>query len=282
VSLTSILGTKEARAFLKGLIINPRMPEKLDILIEPTTNSYTRMGTGFDYAARFGLEKRFDTVIRRPNLVAEDAVHLIIQNNNGEIYDSSVRELNRALESIERVGEDWSGVDGIEAAKACLQLADFDVVYRTGRVFPTNPISNEEANELLELYRSIPWSFYADFHSIYVNPTFGACTSRVRGADADIVVDDLLIDIKTTKKPNLDLDMVRQLVGYALLCNKSGIDGDRGEASPYEIRRVGIYFSRSVHLHVMNLEDCIADESRGIVLDYILNHPHANTKIEVD
>ena len=45
--------------------------------------------------------------------------------------------------------------------------------------------------------------YYKDYtfksEKCYLNPTFGDASNLVGGADADIILDDMLIDIKTTK-----------------------------------------------------------------------------------
>lgn len=58
------------------------------------------------------------------------------------------------------------------------------------------------------------------------------------GADADLIWDSCLIDIKTSSRSALDLGWLRQLLGYALL--------DWEDA--YRIDSVGIYLSRHAHL----------------------------------
>jgi hypothetical protein len=70
-----------------------------------------------------------------------------------------------------------------------------------------------------------------------MNPTFGDSSKDIGGADADIIIDDTIIDIKTTKYSKFEKEYFRQLIGYYLLnvreCNKYG-----------KINNLGIYFSR--------------------------------------
>jgi len=61
----------------------------------------------------------------------------------------------------------------------------------------------------------------------------------VNGADADLIVDDLLLEIKTHRNPANHLrESLRQLLGYMLL------DYD----DSHRIRRVGLYYTRHAHL----------------------------------
>jgi hypothetical protein len=66
-----------------------------------------------------------------------------------------------------------------------------------------------------------------------LNPTF-AGGGDVGGADADLIVEDTLIDIKVTSNLRIDPTWIRQLLGYALL------DYD----DEYRIRAVGLYLAR--------------------------------------
>ena len=56
------------------------------------------------------------------------------------------------------------------------------------------------------------------------------------GADADLIIDDTLIDIKTTKSCSFTQDMYSQLLGYYALSTMDGRFDD--------ITEIGIYFSR--------------------------------------
>jgi len=65
----------------------------------------------------------------------------------------------------------------------------------------------------------------------------------VRGADADLLVDATLVDLKTTKTASVGADILRQLAGYAALQTMGGIETDGApHTSPFE--RVELYFAR--------------------------------------
>ena len=72
-----------------------------------------------------------------------------------------------------------------------------------------------------------------------LNPTFNEASRLVGGADADIIIDDILIDIKTVKYLKLSRPDFNQLIGY------------------YILYKIGIYFSRYGYLHIINLVDVI-------------------------
>jgi len=80
----------------------------------------------------------------------------------------------------------------------------------------------------------------------------------VGGADADFVIDDKLIDIKTTKKLELKLNDFCQVIGYLLLHIISGIDGSK---ELLKINQLGIYYSRYAYLFLFNIQDLIDDHA---------------------
>jgi hypothetical protein len=77
-----------------------------------------------------------------------------------------------------------------------------------------------------------------------LNPTFGAASALVGGADADIFIDGTLIDIKTPKHLEMGRDVFNQLFGYYCLSCISGINGCRGK-----VNAVAVYYARYGVLH---------------------------------
>jgi hypothetical protein len=67
-----------------------------------------------------------------------------------------------------------------------------------------------------------------------LNPTFGEASVLLGGADADLIVDSRLIDIKTRKTAQLERVDLWQLLGYAL--------ADFNDE--FRLKEVGFYFSR--------------------------------------
>jgi len=92
------------------------------------------------------------------------------------------------------------------------------------------------AKDLFELAKLFYESQYALLtqESAILNPTFGA-SKLLGGADADLIINRRLIDIKTTKtRPSPGRQYLWQLAGYVLSDFKNA----------YKIEEVGFYFSR--------------------------------------
>lgn len=91
----------------------------------------------------------------------------------------------------------------------------------------------------------------------------------VGGADADALVDDVLIDIKTVKQATFTRKMFEQPLGDYTLPIIGGI----GEKKPKPtIRRIGIYFSRHAHLHVVNVDEVINRSTYPDFVEWFATH----------
>ncbi len=66
------------------------------------------------------------------------------------------------------------------------------------------------------------------------------------GADVDLIVGDVLVDLKTTKESEIKVNYLDQLLGYYLLARRLR----RIDPTFPEINRLAIYFCRHGHLWV--------------------------------
>ena len=79
-----------------------------------------------------------------------------------------------------------------------------------------------------------------------LNPTFEGSID-VGGADADLIVNGMLIDIKASVKQEIQSDWVRQLMGYLLL----------DYTDVYHINSIGLYMARQRILFQRDLGEAI-------------------------
>ena len=125
-------------------------------------------------------------------------------------------------------------------ATDCIILAKLESIYRSGKIYPDSIIFNINDNDVKDLDNLIGLTNINEFTSTkqcIMNPTFGNSSKDIGGADADIIIDDTIIDIKTTKYSKFEKEYFRQLVGYYILNAREG--------NKYgKINNLGIYFSR--------------------------------------
>lgn len=101
-----------------------------------------------------------------------------------------------------------------------------------------------------------------------LNPNFGEGSRLVQGADADVLIDDTLIEIKTTKKLEFKREYFDQLMGYFILNQVSGI----GSLSPKpQINKLAVYFSRFGYLYTFNVYDVVDWRTFPAFVDWFVN-----------
>jgi hypothetical protein len=132
-----------------------------------------------------------------------------------------------------------------DVIRAAVFLARLDWIYRSGYVDLAStfgPVAQPLIDELRELCSLLDRDVFKAKAFCVLNPTFGEASQLVGGADADVVIDDTIIEVKTVKDGRLDPRMFRQLIGYYILNQIGGINGDRNRIG--QIRHLGVYFSR--------------------------------------
>ncbi|MXR19237.1 hypothetical protein [Halobacterium bonnevillei] len=242
MSLTSFLkNDPELRILIDQTFERPEIHTQFERRAEPQTSNYTLIGTAFDYVLRFHLERHYEGVDSRP-WVAQQGVTF------GEFgYEDEEIDTDRPLQEILADAQDLhheyleTGEMTDDLLAATLDLARLDWIYRSGRISDDfGQASEGDIKDLRRLYQIIPESEFTGADTVLLNPTFGSASRLVNGADADLVLDGSLIDIKTVKDPDLKASYWRQLVGYAVLAD---IAADELEPMP-EFSSLGIYFSR--------------------------------------
>lgn len=176
-----------------------------------------------------------------------------------DVIDGFFQALHTALERLQPVGRRLMNEEEQELARYCFLLGLFEEPFRSSRYrdgILMQPVPRQSIQELLALPQAawiedlctLSQLFYEKGHHLLsrphvLNPTF-AGSHDVGGADADFIVDDCLIDIKTTKQKGIEADWLRQLAGYLLL------DYD----DRYHIQCVGLYMARQGELLIWSAE----------------------------
>ncbi len=281
MSLTSLLKNQDVKKKFQQKFPKLRVHLKKELVAPPLTNHYALVGTAFDYSMRFYLMHLNPSAITK-KWVAETAVALLIAKCNNPLAVSDekmVKMLDRigkngdfdyiklaktGLEIIKQaknVQSDYmkSGKISDQLLKSSIMLSQLDPIYRAG--FIDENLGKVDEGDLKDLNQLIsvmnPESFKAR-EICMLNPTFGEASRLVGGADADLVIDDMIIDIKTTKAPILREEYFHQLIGYYTLYKIGGIDG---MPPKHKINRLGIYSSRYAYLHVINMQDIIDEKT---------------------
>lgn len=170
--------------------------------------------------------------------------------------------LDTTVQRIQPVGRHLSSDDEQVLDRYCYVLSLFEQVFRNGtNILQSSPLMPPKRS--VEALLAIPQDvclddiaavfslFYERCNSLLskphkLNPTF-AGSNDVGGADADLIVDGCLIDIKATITPKLAADHLYQLAGYLLL--------DYDDA--LHITSVGIYMARQGMLFTWPVDEFV-------------------------
>ena len=238
------------------------------ILAPPLTKNYQVVGIAFDYLLRFFLE-RINDGSKTSLWAAEEGVMLLDALGTSDKFDRAKSLFDGARNLYQSFIQD--GVVTDELISAALYLAYLEGTRRSG-VFNEADLVNDERDiaDLRQLLSLVREQDFASRKGCYLNPTFGTARSN-----ADVIIDDKLIEIKTIKNLVLDRRHLHQLVHYYILLSLEGIDGERKRPINYceevcEVNHICIYFSRHGYLHRMKIADLINPENlTGLVKWYI-------------
>ena len=234
------------------------------IVLPVVTSGYPwpTVGTAFDYRLRFFFE-----VASVGSLVANHGARKLAKYFGIEASRlTAVSELSGELTDLLSADASAAGPEHETAlAKACYVLALYE---QCRRAAPSDAWPLVQAGpdatlgeiyalcepEVLEDLTRLPLTISQSQATLlatrpYVpNPTFGEGSLYLGGADADLIVGDRLIDIKTTTNDSVERRALWQIVGYSLT----------DFYDEFLVREVGLYYSRHGVQVVWSLEDLLA------------------------
>ena len=265
MSLKTFLDKKDVRAKFSEEFSKPKFSLKKEILAPPVTKHYSLVGTAFDYLMRFYI-RRFNPEAITKEWVAELSIERMKEigfalNSQREpipINDNLLAKADEMLSQAKKAYSDYikSGKMNDEVIKCTILLAQLDTYFRAGIIDENFGVIDE--GDVIDLRRltSIinPDSFKAK-ELCLLNPTFGEASELIGGADADLIIDDVLIDIKTTTKLEFKRDHFNELIGYYTLYKIGGIPDTPVEP---KIRNLGIYYSRYGELYIFPVASVIS------------------------
>ena len=237
MSLTSFLKLSEIRTeFIKQFPM-PVINMTGEIRAPPITKHYSMIGTAFDYLMRFYLEKLNPNSIKG-TWIAELAV--ASTSAEPKLFNLT----NKSLTEAKNYYLDYikSGKISEDTLRASILLAQLDPIFRANYIDENiGVVENSDIKDLSNLIGIVNPNLFKANSVCILNPDFGKASSLVGGADADFIIDNTLVDIKTTMKLEFTRDHYNQLIGYYIL---SKIGFVKGLSKKSIIFNLGIYYSR--------------------------------------
>jgi len=239
----------------------------------PLSRNYSLVGNAFDYLLRFHV-KRLNPGAHESEWIAETvASHSqYFDGNRDWIFTGGkirldpqgerdqrrarlvVKEARRHHAAFLRNG---SGAENL--LRSALLLAQLDPLLRASGInFSWRRADLADVRDLRRLLSVVEPRHFRTKRVCVLNPRFGEASELVGGADADLLLDGSLIEIKTTKLFEVKREWFDQLLGYYLL---SRLDGIEGVDQRHRVTRLGIYFSRHGYLWTFKVQE-VVDERR--------------------
>ena len=279
MSLKHFIEKADVKAKLK--LLRPGSARKIAaaLSVEPRSKRYMVVGSAFDYLLRFELQRRAPHALARC-WRAESAPDMIWwENDRGAGFLNLLRD-DKGVISICHAEPDVSADDeGLakevagkmrkvvenaksayaaylkntspmrteqeELARHAIRLAKLDDLPAAFRIDSTfEEAAEEDVEDVLALLAIVPFNALLHDKAMFLNPVFGQTSQLVGGADADLIVGDMLVDFKTTKSNTMAVQDLDQLLGYYLLARR------QRQADPTfpAINRLALYFCRHGYL----------------------------------
>ncbi|MEJ2248838.1 MAG: hypothetical protein P8Y70_06520 [Candidatus Lokiarchaeota archaeon] len=254
---------------------NAKRPK--DIKAKPLTKNYGNVGIAFGYVLDFILKKLNSNVIefdwaaesslkeikriypkyfeQAKNIVSKTKKLEKYYIKTGEFSDELLKyillisRLNRYIhsghfsENLEKYDE-----GDIEDLRNLIDAVDLNL-FKTSEICILNPKFNYEKDDSdkTKLLREIIEDLKLD-----------NLEKHLPGAEPDLIINDLMIDVKTTIDSKFKREFLNQLLGYYIYYRLFGL---KGYPPDKQIKRIGIYFSRYGYLSEYNVEDIINETS---------------------
>lgn len=274
MSVTTVLSYynkdyKDFRSLLTQEVPTQKLTKgEIPSLLAPCrSRNYALVGTAFDYYLRFTIEKKYKNVVSTKwvsELAIEQLSNLVENNSILKKYNHLMKEVNEKFLESQQAYRNYliaNNQDINTLLKSCLFLARLDLFFR-GAIDPfdtllmANVIEEDDIKDLLGVIEICDINYFKPKVAIMLNPTFGIASKMIGGADADLIIDRKLIDIKVTKEFRLPRPYLNQLLCYYLLSMIGGVD----KAEDLQINELGIYYARHNFLWTIKVDKLAKSE----------------------
>lgn len=251
-------------------VLRQRLEKTRPLLAPPNTTNHQLVGTAFDYLLRFYLERLNDLPHHPENQwVPEKAVNRLIDDHYHCWYEDGrkiIKNVKALRKKFNQTGRLSQGL-----IRQTLRMSYLDPLVRVGRGIEGVGKDADPADieDIQRQFSIIDNKLFKSQDRCVLNPTFGTGSQLAGGADADLIIDDKLIDVKTTKTLELPLRDFCQIIGYLLLHRIGGVTSHNEE---FRIEQLGIYYSRYGYLFLFNVNDLISENSLNKFTKWFEDH----------
>lgn len=272
MSLTSYLTDPEHSEIKKKFreeFIRPAFGFKNSIKAPPLTANYGIVGAAFDYILRFAIQyHNKEELIHGRTWTSDSSFGELVDTFKGDKQITLRNKFDNAKSNYAKFLQ--TGKITNELLANTLFLAKLDLYFRSGIIASDLFTENDlDIKDLRTLYSVLNISDFKFKKECFINPVFGRGSLMVGGADADIIIDHTLIEIKVTKHLKLEREYLNQLIGYYILSLIGGIN-NRSKTS--KIKKIGIYFARHGFLWTVPLAEIGTPEKFESVKNWFISY----------
>lgn len=254
ISLSGFLCEPETLSLINANFCNPIKRTGAKLLVEPAKGKgvdFGAVGTAYDYWFRCALKKN-DPELHTTFLGYRECV---LRYGHSPKVKKLLKQHTKSFSDFSKGA--LSSMDSL--LEACLFIAKFETEFRSGYPVETFDVKPQNIEELGRITSSTKLNLFQT-KEVVINPVFGIQGSKlVIGADGDIVVGNVLIDLKTSSQITLK-DNLRQLIGYWVL-------NSLGEA-PIDIQRLGVYYPRFNYFVDFSPSDLMTTDEQKTITSY--------------
>lgn len=247
MSVTELIRNTEVQRRLDKLLPRTVRFQRAILRVPSVSGSPSLAGVAFDYAARLEFAYRAPDA-EAGEWLAEGAAGCLpsrsMERRDAKTVVDAARTAQERLplEDSRR----WA-----EIAVHAARLAQLDNAARTrGAIMPTFGEKHgvperaiaDEVKRMLMIAE--PLFALSSEEPVLLNPSFGWLGGMVGGGDADLILGDTLVELKTAQSSALGRDQLRQCIAYAALASGSG--------TAY-VDSIAVYFARFGVLRVVPL-----------------------------
>nr|WP_312985513.1 hypothetical protein [Clostridioides sp.] len=284
MSITSLLNGKTTKDLKFKEIVNSILPdeskfktlsgkkafsEELTLKVpNKLTNPFDSaiVGIAFDYLARFRVAQKVKSHTNFEFVKANNFFWILLAEN--ETHDKFKSRFNQGQDYVSKFVKSDNPIDK-ELIHHAYYWARLEQYWRNRKISThisslLDPPSIEIENELFNLMKEFEKSFVSkvvkEDSDVLFNPEFGKCTIVTKGADADIHIDGVLYDFKTTKYNSYKKIDIQQIISYYLLYkinlrfydDISDFFTEDKEIKP--INKVAVYQARYGEINILDMK----------------------------
>lgn len=264
MGLKDFLGRKDVKKLFSDTFKTPKIESDIDIKAPPLTKKPGLIGTAFDYLVDihvkyYNPEAVFDNCMPEKTL---SRMELLLKNNDKHKLGLTIQDYNQAKSDFDFAVKSFNkflsnGKLDYHVLTASVYLAYLDNAFYKPIYYKDHrpSIENDDLKDFENMINATNFNLFKSSSHFLINANFNEANKIIAKAEADLVIDNKLVDLKTNKKLTITRDMLNQILCYYILAKIGGVSNKRIDGS--SVTHIGFYFARYGKLYTYHINDLI-------------------------